>query len=155
MRILVLFLALFWAAPAFATAGFTDCQGNSKSDVKVSKNELLCWEFLQADSTHQSTKFVIQSESALICHDPDTAAAGVPGDGSQVVVMHCPARVVPSTENVECDFIRALAGTSMTGLGGTNTTQNRCVRVARGVYYLDITTTAPATDTSRTAIQGE
>ena len=159
MRFLVLFIAIFMAAPALAaetTGSFTDCLGTATTNTKVGSTTLLCYEFTSADTgPYDTAVFTVTADTALISHDPDTLATGVPVDGGVVEVYHCAARIKPTTGSLECDFIRALTGGGLTGLGGTGGTQNKSIRVAPGMYFFRITTDAAAGDTARIAIQGE
>ena len=151
-------LVLLLGAPAWATAGFTNCRAGAISPPRINgPQDLACYEFVLADSTTESGIFFSSAVSMLMCFDPDTASAGVPGDGppAEVAFMHCPAGVKAATGANTCEPLEIISGAYVTGLAGTAAVQNRCLRVGPGAYYIDVIVAAPTDDTPVVTLQGE
>jgi hypothetical protein len=115
----------------------------------IQPGEVSLWSFVDADGTGtaDSASFRVRAPSALICFDPDTG--GTAGTGV-VTPRHCTNNTKPATnpEN-ECISLGTLDGTE-----GAAATQNACVRIPNGTYFIDVTTPCN-TDACRVTINGE
>jgi hypothetical protein len=159
----LLLVALFalLAAPAWAacpTSGdaacFTNCRGAATTNTNIDNSKSrVCYVFDSTASaaTDDSELFSVKSRSALICLNPDTASAGA--DVTQIKVRKCHGGTKP-TSNPENECID-LNGSAMDGTEGAAVTQNACLRVAAGSYYIDITTAPAAADNAVVSVQGE
>jgi len=147
--LLVALLAL--AVPAQAAQVWTNCDGGSPTNgFTVSKYGRLCLDWVSTDSG-DSQIFVVGAAAALVCFDPDINTEGA--EVAEVNIRYCPNGKQPAaTPEIECFKLSNVPITGITGLPGT---QDSCVRVGPGTYYVEIETAGGAGDESRVTIQGE
>ncbi len=141
-------LALTCVGPAFATSSLTSCATTAQGyESTVDGTECVAWRFTLVED---SPGITINSNTALICFDPDTSTDGVAT--GQVTIRRCPSGNKPGTnpENT-CGVIM---DSPLTGLTGAAATQNQCIRVGPGLYWSDVGT-SPATDSAVVYFQGE
>jgi len=138
--------ALLLAAPIYASTWHgttTVTTGNS------------LFRFAAADTTvNDSALFSVKSRSAVVCFDPDTG--GVAGTGA-VVVRKCPTSTKPAAnpENSCISLGGANGNATLTGTeGAAEGTQNACIPVGTGYYFIDITTTCGG-NACEVSVQGE
>lgn len=159
IRVLLILAAFLLAAPALAdcpdgTSCFTNCGSPAKKIAPTSIDNSkvnLCWEFDEtAGADEISQPFSVKADSALVCFDPDKGTEGVAVATLQI--RRCTRGRMPAA-NPEFECITVLDG-PLTGLAGGAGTQNSCLRVASGLYYLQIITPSTAED-AVASIQGE
>ncbi len=145
---LVAFLALPLAASA--TKVWTDCAGGTSGNlITVTAYQRLCLDFDQTDSG-DSRIFIVGTNTALVCFDPDKAAEGIAT--GKVNIRYCPSGAQPAA-NPELECI-ALSTVPITGIEGDAAVQDACIRVGPGTYYVEITTQT-SSENARVSIQGE
>lgn len=145
MKYLALILALAIPLPALATGSFTKCNGESLSGTPVVANfDSVCWVF---DGDDDSTIVEVRAKTALVCFDPDITTDGAAT--AQVMINHC-----PTSNAVSAFTCMDITDSSSTGITGASGTQDSCIRVGTGFYYVDVTTADAGTD-SRVSFRGE
>ncbi len=131
--IFTLLAALLLAMPAVA-ADFTNCSGDPTSRRVVGRHQRICYELAATEST-DSGAFVVRSESALICLDSHTGSEA--NGAARIHPRKCLGGVLPAA-NPEFECITILDN-PLDGTQGAAATQNACIRVGPGVYFLDVT----------------
>lgn len=140
-------LGLWFAGAALATGNFTDCRDvtNVSSGVtnsrSVGKGAVLCYQF---DDATDSPKFEVNAISGLICFDPDAVGTG---GAARVEPETCPYGIPGSSANQCIPIVSA----PLSGTGGDSSTQNACIRVARGLYRIDVTS-APGAGSEKAVV---
>lgn len=116
-----------------ATLGFSNCRGTAIPPPTMRKRgEQACYEF---DDATDSGGFVVISPSALLCLDPDVAAAGT--STAEVMIRRCHIGFKPAADPThQCEGI---LDASLDGTAGASATQDMCLRVGPGSYYFDVT----------------
>ncbi len=136
-----------WQLGCADTTTPTDPQFRAATDrVKVEADGKVCYRLANTE-TVDSGEVAIIAESALICFDSDTGATAI--STGVVTPRVCTGNSKPAANPT---FTCLSLGT-LTGLEGDASTQNACVRVGPGIYYLDVTTAMGAE--SRVKIQAE
>ena len=132
---------------------WTNCNPDVQTaitDTHVNRRgQTICWEF--DDTVTDSSSFLVTSETALICLDPDIAAAGAAT--AEVMPRRCHIGYKPvSNPTYQCE---AILDASLDGTAGASGTQNMCRRVGPGVYYLDVTSANTGDKAAVVSIIGE
>ncbi len=154
-RLLGLLAAILTASPAVANT-WSDCAGDTGGDlVNITKYNLVCLDCTEAagdDDCVDSRLFFVGATTALICFDPDVALSeGV--DAAQINVRYCPDGIKPAA-NPEYTCGK-MTDTVLTGIQGSAGTQDSCLRVGPGAYYIEFVDDGFAADQPRVTIKGE
>jgi hypothetical protein len=96
-----------------------------------------------------SHTFYVTNE-ALICLNPDTASESA--DATEVMIHYCP--IVPTT-GPDVNNCMDILDAPLDGTIGADDTQNACIRVARGSYWIEVTTPPAASDNAVISVFGE
>jgi hypothetical protein len=161
------FALLLFASPAIGATWDFGCDDDTANDINFTIQPQAtsagpvqahrgCFEFTDADSTTTSRTIQVAAETALVCFDPDTAATTT--SAARVKIRKCPGGTKPaSNPSNECiDMGGAATGESaLDGTEGHPDVQNACMRVPRGVYYVDVTVACVAADFCRVTFEGE
>jgi len=149
MKLPIFLLAMLVASPAFATNEWTACGSTNNSGTNPSAGTGVCLEWRATSATATSATFRVSADAALACIDSDVAQSE--GAGTfEVMIQRCLDPTVAVTDNTCVDVLAA----ALTGLGGSSTTQNACLRIPRGQYRVVIT--APtAAEVGILQVQGE
>jgi hypothetical protein len=132
--IALLGLSDYLIQPAWAaTLGFSNCRGTAIAPPTMRKaGEQACYEY---DDATDSGGFIVVTPTALLCLDPDIAAAGTAT--ATVIPRRCHIGYKPSSNpTFQCEA--TVDGTGLDGTPGAEGTQNMCVRVSTGAYYFDV-----------------
>lgn len=146
---LIALLIVGFALPASANT-WSNCSGGTTGDgITVKGFEMLCFDFTSTGV--DSRIFRVASKTALICFDPALDSAG--GDVAQIYIRYCPNGAKPSSSpQNECVKVTS---SPMVGAEGGPGTQDACLQVGPGVYFVDITTVPAGGDNARVTIQGQ
>ncbi len=155
-RLAAALAALILAGGAKAATWDHGCDGSGSTfgiadSTTIDGNERACWSFANADGTTTSPAFTVVVDRALICFDPDLGSVGVPAGAGVITPHYCLKGSKPSSnpEN-ECIGLGALTGTE-----GDASTQDACVSVGQGVYYIAVDTACGAAHSCLVSIQGQ
>jgi hypothetical protein len=134
-----------WATCGYATVALAAASNTSSANGKITREESECFYF---NSTEDSRVFRVTADTALICLDPDVASEGAAN--AEVMVRYCHAGATTADVNVCIEVLDA----ALDGTVGASVTQNACVRVTGGSYYIENSVDAAA-DEAVVSIQGE
>lgn len=126
------------------------CGSTKKAKSTIGPGVASCYGIDNTDSDSKSKTFYVV-DTALICLDPDTATDGA--DAAEVMILRCPAGLGDNAPSDELciDILDA----PLDGTAGAAATQNACVRVARGSFWIEVTTVPAASDTTVISVEGE
>ena len=149
---------LILAAPSGAAGVWANPCGsaNTSNHSIQGVGQRACWTFVNADSTHTTDAFTVGTPSALICFDSDTAASSNAGV-AHVVPYKCPdGDKASSNPDLQCEPIGGANGNAyLDGTWTESASQNACLRVGPGVYYVSVTVACVAADFCRITVEGE
>ena len=130
----------------------------TNTSARISNNDVGCYRFNNADSTHNSPRIQVTAESAVITFDPQLDAVVTVATTALVVPRLCPIDGPIDTANPSFSCISiggANSSSSLSGVEGPAATQNASIRVGPGTYYFQITGACLAGDTCQVSVKGE
>jgi hypothetical protein len=145
-------LALMIAGVVSAGEGdWVECGSTRAGPKQISKGTLACYEIDATDYADMTTSFTVGNQ-ALICLNPDVDTEGA--DDAEVMIHYCPIGLATGVApNVNACF--DILDSPLDGTTGSPDTQNACVRVPAGVYWIEVTTAPGAGDEAVISVRGE
>jgi hypothetical protein len=144
-------LALLIASPALAGAGsWVVCGSTRTASKNIGIGYCAAYEIDATDNDSMTFTFYVSNE-ALICLNPDSDTEGA--DDAQIMVHYCP--VVPSTGTPDVNNCFDMLDSPLTGAVGDEDTQNACILVTRGSYWIEVTTAPGAGDATVISVFGK
>jgi hypothetical protein len=122
-------------------------------EMTITKYGLTCldWDDDNEVDALVGRQFIVRAKTALICFDPNILSEGA--DAAEVSIWHCPDGSMPAA-NPEYECLM-LTDAVMTGLDGAPGTQDSCIEVPVGAYFVLQDTDPDVGDEPRVTIQGE
>lgn len=133
------------------TATTQDLGGHNVDDVDIA-----CFTFMESDTAAEnSPEFHVTGIAARVCLDDNVGNATGGAGAAQVDLRACEHGDMPAANPDQQCSVRQVQAGPLDGTQGPPATQNECVRVGPGVYYIDIVTAPGAGEVARVTIKGE
>jgi hypothetical protein len=147
-----LFFMLLAVAVSAGEGSWVYCNSSRPGPKRISPGTLACYEMDAANYADMTKTFTVDHE-ALICLNPDVDTEGA--DDVEVMPRHCVAGLANNATAPNVNECLAILDASLDGTTGGARTQNACIRVGQGIYYLDVTAPTGAEDVAVVSVRGE